>query len=219
MQTILKKTLAVLGLGFCLLATNAYAALNYWDPTGATNNLSVTAFPGLWEGTNWAPTATLTANLIPFTEGVAADFAAGASGFSPYTVTVGSDHSIAGIFNGLTGTTGSSALSIVGPGILSITAGLQGFSTASGDNTYLYVTLAGTGGVETENSGSIYLYGTNTYTGGTWLSTSAGCNFNNSASFGTGTISNIAGAVLATPAATVTAPITISNNIVTVTGL
>ncbi len=206
-----------------LLANNAGAADNYWDPTGTT----VSATPsGNWEDNAWSTVAAGSATPGAFQEGIIAAFSAGTSGSGNFTVTVNSTHTIAGIFNGgISGTTASTGLIITGPGILTFT-GTQGFSTlAAANNTTILCQLAGTGQLENEASGSLYLYGSNIYSGGTLLGTSAGLNFNNSHSFGTGTITwGVATTVLATPAndghgnAGATGPITIANAVAAIAG-
>src|SRR5579872_55780 len=158
----------IICLVFSLLAHDARATLNYWDPTGTT----VTTTPnGTWEGSVWATSATMTATPIVFTEGVAAAFAAGTGATGSYTVTANTNHNIAGVFNGGLSDSTSSGLIINGPGVLSITSGLQGFWTSSGGTTTILTQLAGTGGVENESSGSLFLYASNTYSGGTLLGT------------------------------------------------
>lgn len=183
------------------LLNSAHAALNYWDPGGAT---VLSTSSETWEHAKWAPTSTPTGSTTTFTEGVAAAFSASAGNATngTYNVTANANHSIAGIFNGDITDMLSTNLQIKGTGILTITAaaGGQGFDTRGGGNTTIYNVLAGTGGIQTEGTGSLYLFGTNTYSGGTYLNTGAGLNFNNSSAFGTGIISNMNTApVLATP--------------------
>src|SRR5581483_4431406 len=123
----------IICLAFSLLAHNAVATLNWWDPTGTTVSANPT---GSWEGSVWSTASTLTATPTPFAEGVAAAFAAGTGATGTYTVTVGANHTIAGVFNGgVGGDSTSSGLVINGPGILTIASGVQGFYTGSGGNT------------------------------------------------------------------------------------
>jgi hypothetical protein len=197
-QNSFKIVSTIICLGFFLLAHNAEATLNWWDPTGTT----VSATPnGTWEGSVWATSSALTATPAAFAEGVAAAFAAGTGATGSYTVTANANHNIAGIFNGgVGGDSTSSGLIINGAGVLSIASGLQGFYTGTGGTTTILAQLSGTGGVETEGSGSLFLYVSNSYSGGTTLDTTAGLNFNNNSSFGTGAITwGESGTVLATP--------------------
>ncbi len=149
-------------------------------------------------------------------------FAAGTGATGAYTVTLGTNHLFAGVFNGgLSDSTSTGLVITNAAGLTNITMtisnGVQGFYTASGGNTYIYVPMGGVGGVETESSGSLYLYASNFYTGGTLLAAAGGCNFNNDHSFGTGRITWYVGTnILATPAAT--APLTITNAVTTTNG-
>jgi hypothetical protein len=110
-------------------------------------------------------------------------------------------------------------VTINGTGILSITAGIQGFFVRGGCSMKVFSTLGGAGGFQNSTSGgtgvgSWYLYGTNKYSGGTSLNTAGGLNFNNPYSFGTGGIFwNVVQQVLADPDAT--SPFTITNAMTT----
>ena len=97
-------------------------------------------------------------------------------------------------------------------------------ATATDQDTFL-VPITGTGGLEHLGTGSLFLYGNNTYSGGTLLGTTAGVNFNNANSFGTGPITwGVSGTILATVASDgagntgATAPITIANQVNTISG-
>ena len=186
-----------------LWACNGNATLNYWDPEGATSTPTPN---GTWEGATWSGTSSnLTASPTNFTEGVAAAFSSGGAATGTFTVTVGSPHTIAGIFNGgLANIQPSTGLFISGSSTLNINSGTQGFDTAGGGMTHIQVPLIGAGNLTTEGSGQIFLEGANTYTGGTGLGFSTVpfsgiVNFTNTNSFGTGTISvsNTGGAICA----------------------
>jgi autotransporter-associated beta strand protein len=190
------------------------AGITYWDPTGTTGSAANTS--GTWEGSFWSSAVAGIATPIPFPDGNLPVFSAGVGGNgNTLTITANANHIVAGVFNGgIVGDTYSTNLTINGPGILSIASGLQGFSTTNNANTTINAQLAGTGALQNQSGGSLFLYGNNTYSGGTSLGTSAGLNFNNNNSFGTGPITNaVSLTVLATPAAT--GPITIANAVQT----
>lgn len=193
--------IVVISAALAGLIGDARAALNYWDPGGATVLATSTE---TWEHAKWAPTSAPTASTVNFTEGVAAAFSASSGNATngTYIVIANANHTIAGIFNGDISDMLSTNLQIQGTGVLSIAAatGGQGFDTRGAGNTTIYSTLGGTGGPQTQGGGSQYFFGTNTYSGGTYINTGSGLNFNNNSSFGTGLITNMTtGSVLATP--------------------
>jgi autotransporter-associated beta strand protein len=118
-------------------------------------------------------------------------------------------------------TGGGGTVTINGPGILSIASGDQGFYVdTTSQNLKISAVLAGSGRLVWQGSstsgagGSLFLLGSNTYTGGTLLNDSAGLNFNNDHSFGTGRITwGVAQQVLADDVAT--APVTLPNAVTT----
>ncbi len=206
-KTIVSKFAPVFPcLVFSLLVNDARAAFNYWDPTGLTGSATPN---GNWEDNAWAQVAAGTATPGAFQEGILAVFTAGTNGASPFTVTANANHSTAGIFNGgIGGTTTCSNLLITGPGILSFT-GNQGFSTGANGFTTITCVLGGTGSIQPEGGGQLFLNATNTFSGGLNMATGGALvNFNNPASFGTGTmtLSSSGGALISegTTAFTVT---------------
>src|SRR3984957_5243230 len=187
--TILRSSaLACAALG--LLAGNAKAALNYWDPTGLTGQAGTS---GTWESSSWATAVGGQATPGTWSEAnVALAFNAGVGTFpNTYTVTANVNHTFAGVFNGGIGGEHFGSVTIAGASgvVLSLQpTGFQGFDTTNGGNTTFTAVIGGGGGIQTQGSGSLFLDAANTYTGGTQLNTTAGVNFNNNSSFGTGSI-------------------------------
>ncbi len=188
-------------IALCFLGSfqlqNAEAALNYWDPQGTTGGIPYTGnMTGNWEDASWSTATNGLATPINWSDaGVAAAIGTHTSNTTPaFTITVNANHTVNGIFNSQG--TGNSAcmVTITGPGIFNIGTGNQGFSTSSGGNTILGVTLTNAGILTAEGSGQLWLNASNGYTGGTslgfsGLTTFTGVlNYNNSNSFGTGTI-------------------------------
>jgi autotransporter-associated beta strand protein len=165
---------------------------------------------------------------VNWVEGGAALFAIGNAGGSStlLTITMNSNHTVAGVFNGLT--PGSCYLTINGTGIMTMPGtAAQGFDSAGSPlgQTTILAPIAGTAILEPEGGGSLFLFGTNTYTGGTLLGGTGGVNFNNNSSFGTGRITwSASTTILATPATDgnghtgATGPITIANPVTTISG-
>ena len=217
-QFLCRPILAVICSLTVLQTTSARAAFNCWDPTGATASATPT---GVWEGSNWAPTAALSASPGTWPEtGILPVFAAGTGATGTYTVTANSDHTVAGIFDGVVSGTSAGNVTLNGPGILTISPGQQGFSVASTGVLTIYNSLAGTGQMINENSGQLYLYGTNTYSGGTQFGVSSSAftgtiNINNNSAFGTGAITLFSsGCAIAVPTG-VTNAITLPNPVTT----
>ena len=189
-------------LVFSLVAQHVGAVLTTWDPEGSntqspyyTGDLS-----GTWENALWSTSQTGQATPQAWVENTAAVFAVNTGTGTPaFTVTMNGNHSVAGIFVGPL-TPNPCPVTIQGTGIMTLTAGNNnGFDVTSntgnpGSLTINNVIAGGaTGPFWAEGSANIYLNGINTYTGGTQLGYSANnyvgvLNFNNSASFGTGTI-------------------------------
>ena len=178
-------------LVLALSASNALATFYYWDPQGKGTGGPTS---GTWENSDWSTSASGSTSPIAWPENTPALFAFGTSvSTPPFTVTMNSSHTVAGIFNG--NSKPACAVSVNGTGTM-IISGQQGFFVASPGITTLNVPISGSGGqVVTESSGELDLYGANTYTGGTEIgfptgtSFSGSIGFNNNASFGTGTIS------------------------------
>jgi autotransporter-associated beta strand protein len=190
-----------------------------FDVNGTTGGSGVAANGSYtWEAAKFSSTAAGT-DAVSWNEGNFLRLAAGTdAAASNYTITANSNHTFAGI---LLQTGGGGTVTINGPGVLSIASGDQGFFVDTSSQTLkINAVLAGSGRLVWQGSsgtgagGSLYLLGNNTYTGGTLLNDSAGLNFNNDHSFGTGAITwGVAQQVLAAPTATV--PINVGNAMTT----
>src|SRR5581483_5182280 len=182
----------------CLLlalsASDSFGAFNYWDPQGKGTGGPTS---GIWETSSWSISSSGSAPPVAWSESLPALFAFGTSvSTPPFTVTMNSSHTVAGIFNG--NSKPACSVTINGSGTMIMPASSQqGFYVASPGITTVDVPISGSGAqLIPENTGELDLYGVNTYTGGTQLGFSSGASsfigtlgFNNSASFGTGPIS------------------------------
>jgi autotransporter-associated beta strand protein len=179
---------AALCLVLALLANNAKAASSYWDIDGANPGAGGTTPSGSWEGAFWSTDSTGSSATTTWNDGDFPIFAAdGATG--SYTVTADAPHTIAGMQM----QTSAGTVTINGTGILSISAGIQGFFSSG--TLQINSVLGGTGGYEGQ-SGTVQLYGPNTYSGGSELNGNQ-TYFNNNNSFGSGPITPVF--VAATP--------------------
>lgn len=154
------------GLPFCLavFVGRANAAVSYWDPTGT----NVTATPnGNWEDAAWSTNSDLTDTPTNFAAGTAAAFSAGTAASGVFTVSLNTTQTVAGIFNGLTASTGT--VTIDGSGAINTPVGQQPFYTASPGTTILNVPITGAAQMVIEGNGQLYLSASNSYTGGTQL--------------------------------------------------
>lgn len=233
----LTPAIAALCLG--LLPNNAKAGLDYWDPQGTTGANPYTGdMSGTWENSLWSTSSSGSATPTAWVEGDAAVFGVHTGAGTPaYTVTMDSNHEIAGVFDGPL-TPDPCTVTITGTGDWQL-ANAQGFDvTTDGASDPGSVTIdvpivdgsyasATTGQLVAEGSGVISLNAANTYSGGNfgigmggtllgyssanWYGT---INFNNNQSFGTGSIVAIRGISTAygTLAAETTG-ITIANNL------
>ena len=220
---------AALCLAISLLPNHAEAVLSYWDPEGAWGSYATFtggSLAGNWEDASWSRNSTGGSGApadqgqsppINFTESDAAVFAVGAgatnagvaASTTAFTVTMNTNHSVAGFFIGSLGATHehSCIVTIDGTGIITLPGSgttLQGFNIANfSDSSVGQLTInnviAGSAVLTPQGNGQIFLNGANTWTGGTQLGYSGASfngivNFNSSASFGTGsiTISNTA---------------------------
>ena len=197
------------------------ATVYYWDPEGTATptaaNLAAT-----WNTTNeWSTSSSQTATPVAFSSGVAVDFCAGSTAVTtPFTVTVNSAVSIAGIFNGGLTPPGS-FVTLSGSGSLNLVAGQDAFDTAGSDGgtTTIAVPLTGPGQAIFEASGTTYFNAANTFSGGTTLGYSPGglptftgiIYFNNGSAFGTGPIEITTASAGCTLEAEGTAAMTIPN--------
>ncbi len=180
----------------CLLlafsVSSARATFTYWDPQGRGTSGPTS---GIWENTDWSKTSSGTTTPTNWVENTAAFIAFGSTAStSPFTITMNSNHTVAGIFNG----DGSvpCTVTINGTGtMLMPTSTQQGFYTASPGVTTISVPLSGSGvTLVAENSGQLALNAANTYSGGTQLGFTSPTlfngtiSFNNNAAFGTGPV-------------------------------
>ncbi len=190
-SSILAQTFAV---GLCLLAAvgnqpaQAQPVTNYWDINGSTPGAGGPTPSGNWEDPSWSLDPTGSSATAAWTEGNVPAFAAGSDATGTYTITANNNHTVAGI-QAPTG-----AVTINGPGVLSIATGMQQFVAT---NLTINANLSGTGGFESSASNNISLFGNDDYSGGTILN--GGSTYINSASsLGTGTVSPILGGTNAT---------------------
>ena len=204
MQSLLPLALC---LTACLLSRQARAGVYTWDPQG-TGAYSST-MSGNWEDAAWSSgNGTTTATPVAWVAGSAAEVGPNTL-ITPatYTITMGVDQSVGGLFNGYLNNY-SCILTINGPGAMNLVSGECGFgsynsSGTDGDgNTTINAVIGGPGTVTLENygtgGGQFFFNGVNTYSGGTELGYSTSrwggiLNFNNNASFGTGAIKVING--------------------------
>src|ERR1035441_2585199 len=215
-----------LGLWLSLLANHAGAIVYFWDPQ--TNNTQVPYLgdmSGTWGTSNWSTNSAGQATPQAWQEGVAACFGANTGfGTPPFTVTLSDNHSIAGVFNGDLAPNACN-VTINGPGIMIVPGSPQGFAVHnSSDGALAYTTInvviAGSGATPTfQGDGQLFFNATNTFSGGTLVGYknipfTGTLNFNNTGSFGTGsiTLSNTS-PTFATLAAEGNLPITITNGI------
>ena len=213
---------AALGLLICLLANHAGATFTTWDPQGTTGANPYTGdLSGTWENAKWSTSQIGQATPQAWVENTSALFAVHTDTVTPaFTVTMNSDHTVAGIYDG-NQTPNACTVTISGTGkiILPASTTQQFFAGGSGCGTItVNNVIAGTSAIlQAPGCGSLYLYGVNTYSGGTLLSGAGGVNFNNNSSFGTGTITwGAASTVLANQAASGT--VTIANAVATAAG-
>jgi autotransporter-associated beta strand protein len=214
-----------------ILAHNADAAIQWWDPNGTTS----VGGNGTWDTTTplWAPTTTTpagaqapSANLVVWNPANAAGFCAGPAASTQqgvFTINVESAITFAGLFNGSQnpGPCDVTITSTTGNGSLNLASGAQAFSTLNSSLgfTRINVPITGAGQIVLESSGQTFLNATNTYTGGTSLGFSSArwsgiVNFNNPYAFGPGPITMVAnsgGALVVSG----TNPITITNSFTT----
>ena len=214
----MKKILVIAPCLFLtLLARNVQAGVSYWD-----NNGTATPTSGTWDTTtaNWTTSTTLTASTVAFTSGNFAIFTAGSGGIVNLTVTVPGAVSCDGLGDATTSTgTASGAavtnLTFSGAGSISLPSGAWPFecgNSAPAPAIIINVPITGTGGIIQHNNGTLALYGNNTYSGGTELTGGQVIYYNNNNSFGTGPITNNAGA--GALVGTASTALTIPNNFV-----
>lgn len=224
------------GLTSTMIATTSGSgAIYYWDPQGTTGaNPYTGSMTGTWETAKWTGSSAGQASPIAWVEGKAACFGVNTGNGTPaYTVTMNSNHVVAGFFDGPLNPN-SCNVTINGSGVISLASGAQALDVINASDGSLGVltintVIAGDGQLVPEGNGQSYLNGANTYSGGTALGYSTvpwngTVNFNNGSSFGTGTITlqNVGngGALVVegTSAINITNPVTVAsattNNIV-----
>ena len=192
---------------FCvLLASDVKAQIYTWDPQG--NGAYSATMSGNWEDLAWsAGNGTTSATPVGWVSGAAAEFGPNTAIYpTTYSVTMNSNETVGGLFNGLLNNY-SCNVTIGGPGQMVLPAGECGFGfyDSSGNPDDGVVTInnvvSGAGTITLEygfGGGQLYLNGANTFSGGVELGYSGSSwggivNFNNNSSFGTGTINLING--------------------------
>src|ERR1039458_7200924 len=159
MKELISKSFKFIPAAFCLvlalLSNNAKAASSYWDIDGANPGAGGTTPSGSWEGAFWSTDSTGSSATTTWTDGDFPIFPADRRAGS-YTVTADAPHTIAGMQM----QTSAGTVTINGTGILSISAGIQGFFSSG--TLQINSVLGGTGGYGGQ-SGTVQLYGNNTY--------------------------------------------------------
>jgi hexosaminidase len=182
-----------MGLGTAAFSFDAGASFSYWDPNGTAGGTA----SGTWENANWSTRSGGSQTPSAFTEGYGANFAVGASSSTPaLTVTMNSNHSVAGVFDG--NATSPVNVTISGSGTMTMPSGTQQGFYINSDSLIINVPIAGSAQLVAEDNGQLYLNAVNTYSSGTSLGFSGtpftgSIFFNNSSSFGTGTITMTSG--------------------------
>jgi fibronectin-binding autotransporter adhesin len=214
----------LLAISFTLLPPPAWAVLSYWDPEGAWgsyNTYTLGSLAGSWETASWSRNATGGAGAPAdqgqatpqgFTEVDAAVFAVGAGATNSgdntstmaFTVTVGSDHTVAGFFDGSLNPH-ACIVTLSGPGRFLLPVANPGNALNVGNSSdgatgwiIFSNVLAGSGNLIAEGGGQAFFRATNTFSGGFQTGYSGSSwfgilNFNNPYAFGTGPIKIIRG--------------------------
>lgn len=180
-----------------IASTNS--SIYYWDPQGTTgSNPYSNSMTGTWENAKWSYGSTGLGSPVNWTEGKAACFGVHTGiGTPAYTVTINTNHIVAGFFDGAL-SPNSCDVTIQGPGVITLASGPQALDSLNSSDGSLGLlrincVIAGDGQLYPEGNGQSFLRGTNTFTGGTTLgysnvSFSGTVNFNNGSAFGTGPI-------------------------------
>lgn len=214
------------------IATAAVSAFYYWDPQGNTGGNPYTgSMTGTWENAKWSTASGGQLSPVNWVDGKAAVFGANTGiGTPAYTITMNSDHVVAGFFDGPRAPN-SCDVTIAGSGTITLANGPQGLDAHNASDGSLAfirinVPITGEGQLYPEDNGQSFLNASNSYTGGTTLgyhdasSTNAFngiLNFNNGNAFGTGTITlwkwGNNGALVASGTAAMTVPnnVTLAN--------
>ncbi len=173
---------------------------------GWGNNGTAAPTSGTWDTTtaNWAPSNTLSASMVTFTNGNFALFTASntaVTSVSALTITVPGAVTCEGIGDGVSYNSAGLAagaavasLNFVGAGSINLPAGSWSFTCgASANNMIFNVPITGAGQIVQHNGGAFSLYANNTYSGGTSATGGQVIYYNNNNSFGTGAISTSGG--------------------------
>ncbi len=182
------RVLCAAGVALGLAVGQAQAGSLWFDNNGTSGGYG-TSNGGTysWDGNVWATANGGTTATGPWVQG---SFARFNPTVARYTVTVGSDIQMAGLYH----TSSSVALTISQAsgtsGQLDIVDGMQGFLIGYGASSVtITAPITGTGGIQQQLYGSLALYGDNSYSGGTVVTGGQVTYYNNSNSFGTGNIS------------------------------
>ena len=212
-------------IGVCsaLLTMHARGAVYYWDPE-ATSIPNGANLAGSWNtNAEWSTSSSQTASPTNWVSGNVADFSAGTTTVTtPFTASVNSAITIAGIYNGANSLS-AEFVTLSGTGSLNLAAGVDPFLTTGSDGgtTTVDVPLTGPGQVALEGSNQLYLNATNTFTGGISLGYQGGSaftgtlNFNNASAFGTGPITTVSTGNAGSFAVEGTSPLSIANSVTT----
>lgn len=183
---------------------NTNSTIYYWDPQNVSGSNPYTgSMTGTWENAKWSYSSGGLATPVNWVNGKAACFGVHTGiGTPAYTVTMNSNHVVAGFFDGPL-TPNACDVTISGTGTINLASGAQGLDAHNASDgslaiMRLNVNIAGSGQMFPEGNGVTYLHGSNTFSGGYKLGyadVSAGTNnftgtnyFNNAHAFGTGTI-------------------------------
>jgi autotransporter-associated beta strand protein len=168
-------TSLALGLVFALLANAGAQTFSTWDPqANSSQNPYLGSLSGTWENPLWDTTDQFgVASPVHWVEGTTALFAVNTgTGTPPFLVTMGSGHTVAGIYDGGQ-TPGPCNVIITGSGTMTLPAGTQTFNVVSPGTVTITNVIGGTGALVESGSGILTLCGANTYSGGTGIG--AGC--------------------------------------------
>ena len=207
------------------VATAAASSLYYWDPQGTGgSNPNTNSMSGTWENAKWSTSSGGQATPVNWVDGKAAVFGVHTgTNTPPYTITMNSDHVVAGFFDGPLAPN-SCDVTISGSGTIDLASGPQGLdahNASDGSKAFIRINvpITGEGQLFPEDNGQSFLNASNSYTGGTTLgyddangpnAFDGTVNFNNGSAFGTGTITlwkyGTGGALALTGSAAVTVP-------------
>jgi len=223
-KLIFALTALVLGLA----NSTATAAVTYWDPKGVQAVPYTGDLTGTWESNVWSTASGGSATGVAWIDSTAACFGVGTGKGTPaFTVTVNSNHIVAGFFNGNLAPN-SCNVTLVGPGILTLSNNnenaFEAITSSDGAVGMINISNVLTGSSTARltcegGTGQLFLHATNTMAGNVELGYSGlGFGgllwFNSGSSFGTGKIvvGNTSGGLCAL-LSDVSTPITITNSV------